>query len=181
MAVLDVSLYGKPILRKLTKRVEDFDGLSDLIGNMFDTMYENEGMGLAANQVSFDLRLAVVDISVYDEYAEPEVFVNGEIIESWGSSVVEEGCLSLPEIRVDVDRPEFIKFKYQDRKGKYQEREFNGLMARVIQHEMDHLNGIFIVNRISPLKLIQFKKKLKEISNSSQVKETKKDLSGIVL
>ncbi|HJM69996.1 MAG TPA: peptide deformylase [Candidatus Marinimicrobia bacterium] len=170
MAVMDVVKYGDPILRKKCEKVTDFSKLPELVNDIFDTMYEEEGIGLAANQVGIDLNLMVIDVTHTDEAEETNVFVNCQIIESWGESVFEEGCLSIPEVRLEVKRPEFIKIKFQDIKGVEKEEEFTGLLGRAIQHEIDHLNGIFIVDKVSPLVRMQVKKQLKEIEVSSKKK-----------
>ena len=147
MALMEVVHYGDPILRKKCKPVEDYKKLSGLIDDMFDTMYEENGIGLAANQVGVDLNLFIIDISDIEEEGESiHVFINGEIIESSGESWFEEGCLSIPDIRLDVKRPETITFKYQDESGHEHTKEISGLLARAIQHEVDHLNGVFIVD-----------------------------------
>ncbi len=170
MSFLNVVKYGDPILRKKCEPVKDFSKLNNLVDDMFDTMYEEEGIGLAANQVGIDLNLMVIDVSHTEETDDTNVFINGEISESWGESVFEEGCLSIPEVRLEVKRPEFIKFKYQNIKGLEKEEEFSGLLGRAIQHEIDHLNGIFIIDRVSSLVKMQVKKQLKEIENTSRSK-----------
>jgi peptide deformylase len=168
MALMDVAKYGDPILRKKCAIVTDLSKLPSLVDDMFDTIYEEEGIGLAANQVGIDLNLMIIDVSHTDETDEIFIFVNGEILDSWGESVYEEGCLSIPEIRLEVKRPEFIQFKYHTIEGDEKEEEFTGLLGRAIQHESDHLNGIFIVDRVSSLVRMQVKKQLKEIENSSK-------------
>ena len=167
MAVLDVVQYGDPILRKECKSVTDYSVLPKIIEDMFDTMYEEEGVGLAANQVGIDLNLMIIDVSHTDEDDEAHIFVNGKILDSFGESELEEGCLSIPEIRLPIKRPEIIQFKYQLLDGSDHIEEFSGLLARAIQHEIDHLKGIFIIDRVSPLMALQYKKKLKEIKMSS--------------
>ena len=177
MAVLDVVQYGDPILRKECKPVTDYSVLPKIIEDMFDTMYEEEGIGLAANQVGIDMNLMIIDVSHTDEVDEAHVFVNGKILDSFGESEVEEGCLSIPEIRLPIKRPESIRFKYQLPDGSDQIKEFGGLLARAIQHEVDHLKGVFIIDRVSPLMALQYKKKLKEIkmnsNKSRKVRNTK--------
>ncbi len=167
MALLDVVHYGNPILRKECKPVTDYSILPELVENMFDTMYEEEGIGLAANQVGIDLNLMIIDVSHTDEAEDACIFVNGEIIDSSGLSEMEEGCLSIPEIRLPVKRPEIIKFKYQLPDGSEHIDEFSGLLGRAIQHEMDHLKGVFIIDRVNPLLAMKYKKKLKEIKGNS--------------
>ena len=177
MAVLDVVQYGAPILRKECKPVTDYSVLPKIIEDMFDTMYEEEGVGLAANQVGIDLNLMIIDVSHTDEDDEAHIFVNGQILDSFGESELEEGCLSIPEIRLPIKRPESIQFKYQLLDGSDHIEEFSGLLARAIQHEIDHLKGVFIIDRVSPLMALQYKKKLKEIkmnsNKSRKVRNTK--------
>ena len=178
MAVLDVVQYGAQILRKECKPVTDYSVLPKIIEDMFDTMYEEEGIGLAANQVGIDMNLMIIDVSHTDEVDEAHVFVNGKILDSFGESEVEEGCLSIPEIRLPIKRPESIRFKYQLPDGSGQTEEFGGLLARAIQHEVDHLKGVFIIDRVSHLMALQYKKKLKEIkmnSNKSRKINTTKE------
>jgi len=168
MALMEVVHYGDPILRKKCKPVEDFKKLSGLIDDMFDTMYEENGIGLAANQVGVDLNLFIIDISDIEEEGESiHVFINGEIIESSGESWFEEGCLSIPDVRLDVKRPETITFKYQDESGHEHTKEISGLLARAIQHEVDHLNGVFIVDRVTSTTKMTVDKTLKAIKKDA--------------
>ena len=167
MSVLEVVHYGDPILRKKCNSVKDFSKLESLLNDMFDTMYEENGIGLAANQVGFDMNLFIIDISGIEEDEKTRVFINGEIINSEGESWFEEGCLSIPDIRLNVKRPDIIKFKYQDEKGQKYEEDFDGLLARAIQHEVDHLNGVFIVDRVSKSEKMSVAKELKDIEKNS--------------
>jgi len=168
MALMEVVHYGDPILRKKCKPVEDFKKLSGLIDDMFDTMYEENGIGLAANQVGVDLNLFIIDISDIEEEGESiHVFINGEIIEGSGESWFEEGCLSIPDVRLDVKRPETITFKYQDESGHEHTKEISGLLARAIQHEVDHLNGVFIVDRVTSTTKMTVDKTLKAIKKDA--------------
>ena len=160
MSVLEVVNYGNPILRKKCNQVTNFPQLSDLIDDMFDTMYEEEGIGLAANQVGIDLNLFIIDISHTDDDEFPRIFINGEITSSRGESVFSEGCLSIPEVALEVTRPEVILFKYQDIHEKWYEEEFDGLLSRAIQHEIDHLNGVLFIDYLSKLKKTIIVKKL---------------------
>jgi len=178
MAVLNVVQYGSPILRKECEPVTDYSVLPKIIQDMFDTMYEQEGIGLAANQVGIDMNLMIIDVSHTDEVDEAHIFVNGKILESFGESELEEGCLSIPEIRLPIKRPESIRFKYQLPDGSDQVEEFDGLLARAIQHEVDHLKGVFIIDRVSHLMALQYRKKLKQIkmnSNKSRKINTTKE------
>ena len=168
MALMEVVHYGDPILRKKCKPVEDYKKLSGLIDDMFDTMYEENGIGLAANQVGVDLNLFIIDISdIEEEGASIHVFINGEIIESSGESWFEEGCLSIPDVRLDVKRPETITFKYQDESGHEHTKEISGLLARAIQHEVDHLNGVFILDRVTTTTKMTVDKTLKAIKKDA--------------
>ena len=170
MAVLEVVKYGNPILRKKCSMVTDFSKLSDFIDNMFDTMYEEEGIGLAANQVGVGMNLFVIDISHTDENEFPRIFVNGEIISSDGESIFSEGCLSIPQVALEVKRPENIVFKYQDIREKWHEEEFDGLLARAIQHEIDHLNGVLIIDLVSEMQRVRVNQEIKKIKKHSEAK-----------
>ena len=172
MAVREIVKYGDLILRKQCRDVEDIFSVSTLVEDMFDTMYEEDGIGLAANQIGEDLNLFVIDISHKDEGEKPRVFINSKIIDKKGECLSVEGCLSIPGIQVELKRSEFITLQYYSLEGEQKKREFNDLMARAIQHEMDHLNGIFIVDRISDLVKMQYKKDLKEIEEDA-LKESK--------
>ena len=182
MAVREIVKYGNLILRKQCGDVEDIFSVSPLVEDMFDTMYEEDGIGLAANQIGEDLNLFVIDISHKDEAEKPRVFINSKIIDKKGECLSVEGCLSIPGIQVELKRSEFITLQYYSLEGEQKKREFNDLMARAIQHEVDHLNGIFIVDRISDLVKMQYKKDLKEIEEDA-LKESKvrEKIQGIVL
>ena len=182
MSVLEVVNYGNPILRKRCKQVTDFSRLSDFIDDMFDTMYEEEGIGLAANQVGVDLNLFIIDISHTDDNEYPRIFINGEITSSQGESIFSEGCLSIPEVALEVTRPEVISFKYQDINEKWHEEEFDGLLARAIQHEIDHLDGVLIIDLVSEMQRLKVNKEVKRIKNDSIVKLKRQPITkGFVL
>ena len=182
MSVLEVVNYGNPILRKRCKQVTDFSRLSDFIDDMFDTMYEEEGIGLAANQVGVDLNLFIIDISHTDDNEYPRIFINGEITSTQGKSIFSEGCLSIPEVALEVTRPEVISFKYQDINEKWHEEEFDGLLARAIQHEIDHLNGVLIIDLVSEMQRLKVNKEVKKIKNDSIVKLKRQPITkGFVL
>ena len=171
MAVREVVHYGDPILRKVCKPVKDFKKLSSLIDDMFDTMYEESGIGLAANQIGVDLNLFIIDISGIEEETESvHIFINGEIMESSGESWFEEGCLSIPNVRLEVKRPEFIQFKYQDENGTEHIEEMRGLLARAIQHEIDHLKGVFIVDRVTKTVKMTLENDLKMIAQGAVIR-----------
>ena len=167
MSVLQVVNYGDPILRKKCKEVKDFSNLSKLIENMFDTMYEEEGIGLAANQVGVNMNMFIIDIAHTDENEFPRTFINGTIIKVEGESAFSEGCLSIPQVALEVIRPESILFKYQDINQKWHEEKFDGLLARAIQHEMDHLNGILIIDLVDEIQKANVQREVNKIKNDS--------------
>ena len=182
MSVLEVVNYGNPILRKKCSQVTDFSKLSNFIDDMFDTMYEEEGIGLAANQIGVDMNLFVIDISHTDDNEFPRIFINGKITSSRGESIYSEGCLSMPEVALEVTRPELILFKYQDIHEKWHEEEFDGLLARAIQHEIDHLNGVLIIDLVSEIQRIKVNKEVKRIKKDSMIKLKQQSITkGFVL
>lgn len=149
----EIRLIGDSILRKKTEKVKKFDdSLQKVIKNMIDTMHIEDGIGLAAPQIGLNKSILVIDISSLDENEEPLAFINPEIISREGESVQEEGCLSIPNVREEVSRPEEITLKFQNVEGKKFVEKFSGWKSRVLQHEIDHLNGILFVDRISPIK-----------------------------
>ncbi len=148
-----IRLVGDPVLRRETRSIDQFDSaLQKMVNNMIKTMHREDGIGLAAPQVGYSLKLCVVDISSIDEDEFPRAFINPEIIDRWGEETVEEGCLSIPDVRDDVTRPEGIRLLYQDMLGKKHETSYDGWMARVLQHEIDHLNGVLFVDYLPPFK-----------------------------
>ena len=169
--IYPITVYGDPLLRKVAQPIDkEFKNLNELIDNMFETMYHSDGVGLAAPQVGKSLRLFVVDASSAAE-EEPELtgfkkaFINPEILERTGDEwIMNEGCLSLPEIREDVSRPAHVKIKYQDENLEEHLEEYDGFAARVIQHEYDHLDGILLIDYLNPLKKRLLKGKLTAIS-----------------
>lgn len=171
---MEIVHYGNPILKKVCDAVDDFNALPSLVDDMFDTMYEAEGIGLAANQVGLNMNLFIIDVTLTEETDEIFIFVNGKITESHGESWLEEGCLSIPDLRLDIKRPEFITFQYQNIDGEEKVSEFEGLIARAIQHEMDHLNGVFIIDRVSSAERLLVQRELKYIAKKTQPKLSKK-------
>lgn len=151
--MMRIRIIGDDVLREQTREVTEFDDkLNDLIENMIDTMHEADGIGLAAPQVGLSLRMLVTDISGVEKEGKPEAFINPYIRESFGEVVLEEGCLSIPGIREEVTRPEEIVLEYQDATGAKKKEQFSGWMARVLQHEIDHLDGVLFVDHLSPIK-----------------------------
>ncbi len=166
-----VYVYGSPVLRKVAGPVEeDMNGLSRLIEDMFETMYKSDGVGLAAPQVGISKRIFVIDASPMAE-ENPELegfkkaFINPVILYREGDEwPFNEGCLSIPNIREDVNRPSDIEIEYYDENFKFYREKFDGIKARIIQHEYDHLEGILFVDRINPLKKRILRGKLNAIS-----------------
>ena len=167
-----VTVYGDPLLRKKAKPIEkEQEGLNEIIENMWETMYFSDGVGLAAPQVGKSIRLFVVDATSGAE-EEPglkdfkKVFINPEIIETFGEEwEMNEGCLSLPEIREDVKRPEMVRIRYQDENFETHEEEYKGYAGRIIQHEYDHLEGVLFIDYLSPLRKRLLKSKLRNIAS----------------
>lgn len=177
--ILPITVYGNPILKKEAELV-DFESkeinVSELVENMFETMYQANGVGLAAPQVNMSLALFVVDTApFFDGESEGEkplkkAFFNPEVLEFLGENLpFNEGCLSVPTINEDVVRKEGVRLYYQDINGNEYEEEFHGKAARVIQHEYDHLLGKTFVDRLSPLKRTLLKSKLNEIVSGKRV------------
>lgn len=166
-----VTVYGDPLLRKKAKQIKaDDPKLKEIIENMWETMYYSDGVGLAAPQVGMSIRMFVIDASSgADEEPELEgfkkVFINPEIIETAGEEwVMNEGCLSLPEIREDVSRPDEVTIRYFDEDFVEHVETYRGFAGRVIQHEHDHLEGILFVDYLSPLRKRLLKGKLQSIA-----------------
>jgi peptide deformylase len=169
-----ITVYGDPILRKRAENIEkDTEGLTEILENMWETMYYADGVGLAAPQAGLPIRLFVIDASSgADE--EPElkdfrkVFINPEIIELTGEKwIMNEGCLSLPEIREDVTRPDTVRIKYFDENFVEHDEVFSGFAGRVIQHEYDHLEGKLFIDYLSPLRKRLLKSRLNDISRGN--------------
>lgn len=164
MAILDILTYPNPELKKISEPVKEVDeSIKTLIDDMFETMYAAPGIGLAAPQVGALKRVIVLDIGERDGgQGTPLALVNPEIISSTGETTFEEGCLSVPEFTADVVRAEEVKIKGMNRKGESVEIEADGLLAIVLQHEIDHLDGILFVDRLGLVKRDIFKRKFKK-------------------
>ncbi len=166
MALRDIITLPDPKLRLVSKPIERFDAdLSRLIDDMFETMYDAPGVGLAAIQLAEPIRLLVVDAAPKDGPSEPLALINPEIL--WSSDerrVYEEGCLSIPEYYEEVERPASVRVKYVDRAGKPQEQLAEGLLSTVLQHEIDHLNGVLFIDYLSKLKRDRVIKKFVKIA-----------------
>jgi len=161
MANLTILHFPDERLRTVAKPVEQVnDALRTLIDNMFETMYDAPGIGLAATQINVHKRLIVIDVS--EEKDQPLVLINPEILEKGGEEEMDEGCLSVPGIYEKVQRAERVKVRAQDRNGEPFELEADGLLAVCIQHEIDHLDGKLFVDYLSTLKRQRIKKKLEK-------------------
>ena len=164
MSILKIYQYPEPVLRKETEKVTQFDeNLTQLVADMGETMYKAPGIGLAAPQIGKSLKLIVVDISKDPEGEKKFMpMVNPEIIDHEGKQVDEEGCLSVPELTANVDRYKKITVSFQDLEGKQQKLTTEDRFAVVLQHEIDHLNGILFLDHLSTLKRSLYKKKVKK-------------------
>jgi peptide deformylase len=168
--ILPIYAYGQPVLKKMAEEITpDYPGLAALIENMWTTMYNAEGVGLAAPQIGKSIRLFLVDTVQTKKEADKDqgikkVFINAQKIEEagepWG---YEEGCLSIPDIRGEVDRPPQLRLRYQDENFETHEEVFTGMNARVIQHEYDHIDGILFTEHLKPIKKRMIKRKLDKI------------------
>ncbi len=176
--ILPIVAYGDPVLRKVADDIDkDFPRFEELLANMWDTMYNANGVGLAAPQIGLPIRLFVVDSTPFaddEELTEEEqnalkgfrkVFVNAKIEEETGTEwAFNEGCLSIPDIREDVSRKDTITISYMDENFKSYKETYDGLLARVIQHEYDHIEGILFTDKLSSLKKRLLKGRLANIS-----------------
>ena len=173
--ILPIVAYGSNVLRSACKEIDSsYPNLDQLIDNMFETMYAASGVGLAAPQINKSIRLFIVDTSPFKDDESPDhlvckkIFINPKITsitgESWSFS---EGCLSIPEVREDVKRLSEITIEYFDKDFNKHTESYDGLNARVILHEYDHIEGILFVDKISPLRKRMIKGKLKDISNGT--------------
>ncbi|MFM2241708.1 MAG: peptide deformylase [Verrucomicrobiota bacterium] len=178
--ILEIVQYGDPVLREKCRAVEEVDEtVRQLVADMIETMYEAHGVGLAAPQVGVPLRLAVVDVShdpecisylrvdgreVPLEEIMPLVFINPELEFGTRKEKSAEGCLSIDGIRAEVSRPADIKARLPQLDGRVMELETDGLLARAIQHETDHLNGVLFVDRISPAAKVRIKGRLRRLT-----------------
>jgi len=161
-----IRIYGDPVLRKISDEVTGFDDdLREIEDRLIDTMFSyRNGIGLSAPQIGISKRVLVIDQSFGEEYDNILTMVNTEIIESAGEITVEEGCLSVPEIYEPVTRPGKIVARYRDIDGEMHEIENDEFLARVIQHELDHLNGILFVDRINQVRRKLLSKRLRTLS-----------------
>jgi len=168
--ILPVYAYGQPVLKKEAEEIDkNYPELQELIANMWETMYNAKGIGLAAPQIGRSIRLFLIDSTQSDDeakaaYGVKKVFINAEIIEEDGEEwPFEEGCLSIPDIHGDVWRPERVRIQYYDENFKFYDEVYEGINARVIQHEYDHIEGILFTELLKPLKRRLMQKRLNNI------------------
>jgi len=164
MSLIEIKKYPDKFLKKKTSPVENIDGqIQCLIDDMIETMHFARGIGLAANQIGTPQRLCVIDLSIKDEKMPLIVLINPLILEKEGSVDAEEGCLSIPGYMASVKRAENILVKALNREGKDIQIEGSGLLARALQHEIDHLDGMLFIDRMSPIRREFFKRRYKKI------------------
>jgi peptide deformylase len=169
--IYPIVVYGSPVLRLKSKDINaDYNGLQQLIADLFETMYKADGMGLAAPQIGKSIRIFVIDATSLQE-EDPSLkdfkkaFINPQILELDGETVVmNEGCLSFPKLREDVNRYNKVRISYYDENWQFYDETYEGLRARVIQHEYDHLDGVLFIDRIPAIRKKMLKGKLKDIS-----------------
>lgn len=171
---LPILAYGDPILKRKCDDIDtDYPHLVELIDNMFETMYAAHGVGLAAPQIGLSIRLFVIDATPFAEDDErlkdfKKVFINARIVEEDGEKwAFNEGCLSIPDIREDVSRPPRIRMQYIDETGTTHDDVYEGLAARIIQHEYDHIEGKLFIEKLSPLRKAMLKGKLDAIAKGN--------------
>jgi len=169
--MLPITAYGHPILKKVGEKIsKDYPDLKQLTEDMFETMYNSKGVGLAAHQINKAIRLFIIDASLYgDEYEEAKdfkkIFINAKITSFDGDDwEVEEGCLSVPGINEFVKRKSIINISYMDENFLEHEETYDGMLSRIIQHEYDHTEGIVFIERLPKIKKMLLKRKLSDIS-----------------
>jgi peptide deformylase len=183
--IYPIVVYGHPVLRKVAVEIDkDYPGLSQLISDLFETMYYSEGLGLAAPQIGKSLRIFVIDghPAAEDEPALADfkkAFINAHIIEKSGNLMpMTEGCLSIPNLREEVLREARIRLTYFDENWEFHDEIYEGYKARIIQHEYDHLDGIMFTDKVSPLRRRLLKSKLTAISKGKFESEYRTILPG---
>jgi peptide deformylase len=161
--------YGASVLETPAKPVTEFDGkLHQLIADMFESMYAAHGVGLAAPQIGIPLRLAVIDISFKEDPGAKLVLANPEVVRAEGKQIIEEGCLSIPEFREKVTRPQRVTVRAQDENGEWREHTGQDLLARALLHETDHLNGRLYIHHISALKRDLIRRKIRKLRQAGE-------------
>jgi peptide deformylase len=169
LKIHEVVKFPDPVLAKPAAPITVFDdGLRKLVAEMFESMYAAQGIGLAAPQIALSQRLTVIDISFQKDPKDKIVLINPEIVETRGKQTEEEGCLSLPDIREKVHRAAWVKVKAQNERGEWFEVEGEELLARAMLHEIDHLNGILFIDRISRLKREFVLRKIRKMQKAGE-------------
>ncbi|WP_321475320.1 peptide deformylase [uncultured Paludibaculum sp.] len=168
--VLRIVKYGDPVLEQAAKPIAEFGTpeLKQLVEDMFETMYANKGVGLAAPQVALSQRLTVIDPSAGEDPAARLVLINPEIIAKEGSQIGEEGCLSIPGFREDVKRFNKVRVRAQNVDGEAFEADGEELLARAMQHEIDHLNGVLFISHLSILKRDLIRRKIRKLAKAGE-------------
>jgi len=166
---LELRIWPDPALTRRAAAVESFDQeLADRIARMWEVMYEAGGVGLAAPQVGWSARLLILNPEGNrDDTSGELVIINPRVVKKWGKDTAQEGCLSFPDIFVDVNRPAGIRLGWQDASGAEHEQDFDEFVARILQHENDHLEGVLLVHRMSPVDKIQWRRELEELAESA--------------
>jgi len=180
-----IVIIGHPLLRKVAEDIDrDYPGLDQIVADLFETMYNSEGVGLAAPQIGKSIRIFVIDCEPLAE-DEPDladfkkVFINAHITEKSGDlKPMSEGCLSIPNLREEVNREGFIRIQYYDENWQFHDETYAGFAARVIQHEYDHLDGVLFTDRVSPLRRRLLKSRLNAISKGKFEVDYKTILPG---
>src|SRR5262245_56196027 len=163
---MQLRLYPDPVLLKVAAPVTTFDqALAERVAEMFTVMYEEKGVGLAAPQVGWGERVLVMNQTGHRrEEAQALAVINPRVLKRWGKARPEEGGLSFPDLFVEVDRPVGVRLQWQDVKGELHEQDINDFPARIVQHEMDHLDGVLLVHRMSPVDRIRWRRELEELA-----------------
>lgn len=175
--IYPIVAYGHPVLRKKCENIPLSQDVHTIISNMYETMYHAKGVGLAAPQIGLSHRIFIVDSTQINDEEKPkdrkepsvkQAFINAEIVELYGDMTsYEEGCLSIPNIYANVERPNSVRIRYYDEDFNLQEKEFSGFVARIIQHEYDHIEGVLFIDKIKPLKKTMIKRKLEDIKKGA--------------
>jgi len=169
LKIHEIVKYPDPVLAKMCEPVTAFDAaLKTLVAEMFESMYAAQGIGLAAPQIAIPKRLTVIDVSYKKNVQDKLVLINPEVVETRGKQVEEEGCLSLPDIREKVTRAAWVKVKAQNEHGDWFEVEGEELLARAMLHEIDHLNGVLFIDRISRLKRELALRKIRKMQKNGE-------------
>jgi len=162
--IYEVVKYPEPVLMQEGAKVTEFGPeLQAFVADMFATMYAAQGIGLAAPQIGVSKQIAVIDVSFKEDPQDKLVLINPEVIEKEGKQYEEEGCLSFPDIREKIQRASWVKVRAQNEKGEFYEVDGEELLARALQHEIDHLHGVLFIDRISKLKQDLVKRKIKKL------------------